>query len=291
MARIMLGCVAREVIDVACDPKYAPHVGLIASHAQVGPGDKQGYSGLSADRLCELVAESENFGVEIWRDHAGACNTVHEDARAGFDGYMPDTLYPNHLRDLAESMLHVEAGYGEHVSFDPDWRTHASHCLELGCTVTRVSTWLGTFMNTGQNSMDRTYAAGVLEDVCGWISNVEDQRDVNIRIRAHNCDWLDRDTLRFMRDHGVEDFNFAPELGRVICDGFFADPAVTREESAVIAGAVFTDARYLRWHPRDWRYGFHYVLEKYRRAPETRYVHVTNAVRAWLEERIEWLNS
>lgn len=263
MTRLYVGCVSREVVAAvsrhiaAAEGKLA----LVASRAQVGPGGEGGYCGWpGAGAEC----------VELWRDHM-TIDSLQADEAAGFAGFMLDTDDPRIYEHAASLGVRCEIGCGEDRtgSARERWRTAVARGVEIHC----VSGWVGSRLRDGQNVLDRGQA----------IIGVQRLLALHPRTRAHNCDWLSREDLRFLRDRGVEEFNIAPELG-------FATTRAALElgcvDAAKLEAATKSHGGWSRWHERDWRYGAHYALGHVRGA-DWPWEDMIARVTAWLDQRLE----
>lgn len=266
MYRINVGAVAREVIDAV---NLLPGmVGVIASLNQVSIGEQRGYSGMSAAMLNrELVGRK----FDVWRDHMQV-NTIRHDQNCKFRGCMLDT---DDAATTAEACstegCHLEVGLGE-APGDPE--TRIRHAEALRGDIRFVSAWLGTHLCNGGNHLDKKVAASAIATL----------RQYGYPIRAHNCDWLDLVELRWLRDQGVDQFNFAPQLGHVITQ-FYYDKV---DASATWCRRTLQDGQYLKWHSDDWTYGGHYTLEQHRR-DNWPYAECVQHIRAWLDLRMKVL--
>lgn len=250
---LMLGCVCRQIPEVVA--KYDPSlVGIVASRAQVGIGDAPGYSGWSARRLHDALPLHQ-----VWRDHAKEAPWIEPE----FDGIMLDTDDPEAYR----TTMTCEIGGGEDPYVDLDARLELAAEADLDWTL--VSTWLGTCLNRGINELDRDVARERVNDVAAFHT-----------IRAHNCDHLSMADLGFLRGLGVEQFNFAPEVGLV------ATMAMIKATGNCNAwyDATITHGGYKRWHDEDWRYGAHYVMPKWTKDGDAT---IVRALTKWIDERLE----
>lgn len=287
MAKIMLGCVAREVTR-AIKAFGSDEVGLTVSWSQVGPGNHVGYSGLSAIDL-----ESEAFSFTRWRDHAHKQTTVVEqrtvevcladDADCGFDGFMPDGLqtWERFPRRLKVEIGHGELRWRDHREYRQTLEIFVRACMDNDLVATHVSGWTGTSLRGDGTAMplDRASAR----------KTVEHARNVcpHLTFRAHNCDRLTRDELRYLRDIGVEEFNFAPEPALVVSE------TVVHQlyNPAPVVAAAHAHGGYRRWCDRDPTHGVHYVLEQFRpHVLKDEFSTVaTGALSEWIRTRLEWL--
>lgn len=275
--RIMLGCVCREVPN-ALSRFPAESVGIVASYSQVGP-NAVGYSGYSAKTLVRAS------NMDVWRDHASArprtalapaSAWVLVDARAGFKGVMPDWLPFSEVDSIVRNTeLEFEVGHGEDSENAHDsLKAHLRMLTYSGARVTRVSTWLGTYLAGGKNSMNISIAKKATDYV----------RELGFVIRAHNCDWLSGAHLRTLRDLGVTEFNFAPEIGKVITDAVCETSPGLCEQISVMSRV---DGRYRRWGSTP-NFGGHYVLETVRDRSSLSSV-IETAIVDWTQRRFDEL--
>lgn len=269
--KINLGMVCPEIVGVA-NAIGADRCNIIASYQQVTSSEgTYGYSGYNMRDLCQVA------DVPVWRDHCGGVIDP-SDVKCGVDGFMPETSGEGLLRSLGPEHG-IEVGYGEaRKQTKYPWSGIWSGCSYAGLEPSHISQWLGTQLGEGKNTLLKHVA----------VHNIVPLLNTGLIVRAHNCDFLARDDLRYLRDLGVTEFNFAPEMGKVLADAALFRLKDSDEYALRDTWMAGTECD-PRWHKTQWTYSAHYSYTSIIGLQEYCSKVVKEALISWAETRLSWL--